>query len=64
MTDTLLPCPYCGVLPRMFGAQHILNFESIDCDNDDCTLNPTTGYMLYEEAVTAWNTITSLKETT
>lgn len=64
MTDTKLkPCPFCGELPRLYGGA-ILNEESIDCVNDECPVQPTTGYRDWPDAVTAWNTRAMKKETT
>src|SRR6478735_3705010 len=52
----VLTCPFCGEPPRFYGAEDGSNFESIDCINDDCEFNPTTGYMDYDEAIALWNT--------
>ena len=60
MTD-LLPCPFCGMLPRAYGAQIMVDGEcpeSIDCDNGDCPITPSTGYLPLEDAIAAWNTRT------
>lgn len=60
MTADLKPCPFCGEHPHLYGAQVMVDGdcpESIDCTNDDCPVNPTTGYMKYEDAVAAWNTL-------
>lgn len=48
-------CPYCGKLPRLYPAQHKNGWESVDCINDDCDIQPTTGYMEYYEAIKTWN---------
>jgi hypothetical protein len=29
--------------------------ESIDCDNELCSMSVTTGYRLFDESVDAWN---------
>lgn len=58
MMSELLPCPFCGEMPSLHAAQVIIDGdcpESIDCENDFCDEQPSTGYMSIKDAVKRWN---------
>ena len=65
MSEKLLPCPFCGVIPESGNVDE--RFESsynIVCTNNACTGMPSTeNYDTPAEAITAWNTRTPDPET-
>lgn len=50
----LLPCPFCGVTPRLTFDDDKTIFYCVQCENDDC-LDPVAVRMEREEAIAAWN---------
>lgn len=49
----LLPCPFCGVIPKMYKRA---SFFSVECHNLQCQVMPeTTITHTKEEAAEAWN---------
>jgi hypothetical protein len=60
MTDhtapELKPCPFCGDVPRLDPVRCGSGLESIECVNDKCLMQPSTGYVDFEVSIAAWNT--------
>jgi hypothetical protein len=56
-TETLKPCPFCGVGPQIFRGP---GYVTVGCDYDGCSINPSVDAPLGDEAeslvVKAWNT--------
>lgn len=54
--ESLLPCPFCGFLPKIYVEEERFVMANVYCDTDGC-LNPETRLRANESVATAdWNT--------
>lgn len=53
MSDTILPCPFCGIEPA---TQELDNFYAIWCGEDDCAPQVETFHSVKQKAIEQWNT--------
>ena len=68
LENQLLPCPFCGKIPKKFeynlnedsDYSHIVDMQySVNCETKGCYLEDCgreIGYNTFEEAVKKWNT--------
>lgn len=52
----LLACPFCGSIPEITNPFPPPGYTRISCFNEQCTVNPDTNGMTFDEASKKWNT--------
>jgi hypothetical protein len=54
MNETILPCPFCGRPPEIFGSGEGQKGLMIECITPHC-VNPHVSYYNHDAARTVWN---------
>lgn len=53
MSDTPLPCPFCGQAPTVISETKL---SRVGCDNPQCGVNPVVERFWIVTAIAMWNT--------